>query len=386
MRIPPPIDYDLARRAKKAGCNLTAHKRCAIGKQVGDSHAGGNGRGIVMRLFALPAVVLLWAAAASLGLTGCGSLMPSAEVLSSAPAAAAETGPEGILAVTASLALGNIFGAPQQVTDRMVRMLDAASRRADLALLNYTGAQGDYRLQGDLRADMQGYKIRVSYRWQVFDRTGVKLAGIAGAEMVSGTDADLWGAVSDATLQSIAGRGIGLVVRVAKGGAPGAAAPASLGQSSPSAAVETASIAPGSGEPPASSNQEMFIDTSQALLLVNDFRRLNGLPPLAPVTSLDRAAMALAADMAKNNRLSHTGPNGANLARRLKAAGYSFGLAAENIGAGQSSLAELIESWKNDPSQSRNLLIPDATQMGIAYKYRPDTNFKTFWTLVVAAP
>jgi uncharacterized protein YkwD len=98
------------------------------------------------------------------------------------------------------------------------------------------------------------------------------------------------------------------------------------------------------------------------------------------------AAAALAADMAKHNRVSHTGPNGADLTKRLKVAGYNFGLAAENIGAGQSSLADLIESWKNDPSQSRNLLVPDATQMGIAYKYRPDTNYKTFWTLVVAAP
>jgi uncharacterized protein YkwD len=338
-----------------------------------------------MRLFALPAVVLL-CAAASFGLTGCGSLMPSTEVLSSTPAAAAERGPEGILAVTASVALGNIFGAPQAVTDRMVRMLDAASRGADLALLNYSGAQADYRLQGDLRADVQGYKIRVSYRWQVFNRAGVKLAGIAGAEMVSGNPADLWGGVTDATLQAIAGRGIGMIVRVAKGGAPGAPAPVSLAQSGPSPAVETAAIAPGSGEPPAASEHEVFIDTSLAAQLVNDYRRLNGLAPLAPVKSLDRAAMALSADMAKHNQLSHTGPHGANLAKRLKAAGYSFGLAAENIGAGQSTLAELIETWKNDPSQSRNLLIPDATQMGIAYKYRPDTNFKTFWTLVVAAP
>jgi uncharacterized protein YkwD len=260
-------------------------------------------------------------------------------------------------------------------------MLDAASRRADLALLNYSGAQGDYRLQGDLRADLQGYKIRVSYRWQVFNKTGAKLAGIAGAEMVSSTAGDLWGGVTDAALQAIAERGVAMVARVAKSGAP-----APLAQGSPSGAGETASIAPGLGAQPASSDQEMIIDTSQVLQLVNDYRRSNGLQPLTLVKSLDRAAMALSADMAKHNRLSHTGPNGANLAKRLKAAGYNFGLAAENIGAGQTTLAELIESWKNDPSQSRNLLLPDATQMGIAYKYRPDTNFKTYWTLVVAAP
>jgi uncharacterized protein YkwD len=341
-----------------------------------------------MRRFALPAVVLLWGAAV-FGLTGCGSLMPSTEVLSTASSvqpAAAEAQTDGTLAVTASVALGPIFGAPKPVTDRMVRMLDAASRRADVALLNYSGAQGDYRLQGDLRADVQGNKVRFSYRWQVFGKTGAKLESIAGAEMLPNTGADLWDEISDAALQSVAGRGIGLVVRVAKGGAPGAPAPAFPAQSGPAGAGETAAMVPAAGAPPAAADQEVVIDTSQALQLVNGYRQSNGLRPLMLAPSLNRAAMMLAADMAKHNRLSHNGPNGADLARRLKTAGYRFGLAAENIGAGQSSLDELIESWKNDPSQSRNLLVPDATQMGIAYKYRPDTAYKTYWTLVVAAP
>src|SRR5262249_37911646 len=86
----------------------------------------GTGRGEVRRPIALPAVVLLWAAA-SFALTGCGSWMPSTGLLGSAPpAAAAEPRPEGSLTVAASVALGPILGAPKPVSDRMVRMLDAA--------------------------------------------------------------------------------------------------------------------------------------------------------------------------------------------------------------------------------------------------------------------
>jgi uncharacterized protein YkwD len=306
--------------------------------------------------------------------------------LSSAPPAAAQQKAEAAtLTITASVALGRILGAPKPVTERMVRMLDAASRRANLALLNYSGADGDYRLQGDLRADAQGNKIRLSYRWLVFNKSGVELGRVAGAEMVAGNAADPWGDITDAALQAVAERGMTVILRAANAPMPGAPPALSAANSAPAGAGETASIALRAAPPPASSDQEMAIDTGEALQLVNAYRRSKGLKPLTFDNSLAMAAAALAADMAKYNRVSHTGPNGAGLAKRLKDAGYDFGLAAENIGAGRDSLPEMINTWKNDPSQSRNMLLPDATQMGIGYKYRPDTSYKTYWTLVIAA-
>jgi uncharacterized protein YkwD len=268
----------------------------------------------------------------------------------------------------------------------MVRMLDAASRRANLALLNYNGAQGDYQLQGDLTADSQGNKIRLSFRWRVLDKTGTELGRVAGAQLVPGTAADPWGEIPDAALQAIAEKGIAMALRQGKAGPPAASAPVPVAPSGPAVAAAPAPVAPVSAVQPTPSAQEITIDTSEALELVNDYRRSKGLLPLTLNNKLVRAAAALAADMARHNRISHTGPNGADLSKRLQTAGYRFALAAENIAAGQNSLAELIESWKRDPSQSRNLLVPDATQMGIGYKYRPDTNYKTYWTFVIAAP
>ena len=98
------------------------------------------------------------------------------------------------------------------------------------------------------------------------------------------------------------------------------------------------------------------------------------------------AAEALAKDMAKHDHMSHIGPDGQDVGRRLLAAGYPYRLAAENIAAGQASVEEAVEGWKKNGPNSRNILLAGAMHAGIAYEIRPDTKYKTFWTLVVAAP
>jgi uncharacterized protein YkwD len=84
--------------------------------------------------------------------------------------------------------------------------------------------------------------------------------------------------------------------------------------------------------------------------------------------------------------MSHFGPNGADVGKRLASAGYPYRLAAENVGVGQASLAEMIDGWKKSPPHSRNMLIADAKHLGIAYEYNPSSKYKSFWTLVIAAP
>ncbi len=128
------------------------------------------------------------------------------------------------------------------------------------------------------------------------------------------------------------------------------------------------------------------IDAYEALDILNAYRSANGRRPLALNPQLIVAASSLAADMARHDHLSHVGPEGADLVKRLKNAGYSYALVAENLGAGHRSFAELMARVTNDPAQSKNLLLADATELGIAYEYRADTKFKTFWTLVLAAP
>ena len=128
------------------------------------------------------------------------------------------------------------------------------------------------------------------------------------------------------------------------------------------------------------------LDTSLALRLINDYRASKGLSPLSLDLQATAAAEVLVKDMAKHDHMSHVGPAGQDVGRRLLAAGYSYGLAAENVGVGQSSIEEAFEGWKNSPPNSRNMLLPAAKHIGVAYEYKPDTQHKTFWALVVAAP
>jgi uncharacterized protein YkwD len=89
--------------------------------------------------------------------------------------------------------------------------------------------------------------------------------------------------------------------------------------------------------------------------------------------------------MAKHDHMSHIGPDGQDVGKRLIAAGYPYQIAAENVAVGQASLEETVEGWETNAPNSRNILLAGAKHAGIAYEYKPDTKYKTFWTLVVAA-
>ncbi len=125
------------------------------------------------------------------------------------------------------------------------------------------------------------------------------------------------------------------------------------------------------------------LDANEALRLINDYRASKGLAPLSIDAHATAAAEILAKDMAKHDRMS---TSGLDLGKRLLSAGYSYGLAAENASVGLASIGETIDSWKKKPENSRNMLLPTAKHIGIAYEYKPDTKHKTFWALVVAAP
>jgi len=126
-------------------------------------------------------------------------------------------------------------------------------------------------------------------------------------------------------------------------------------------------------------------DANEALRLINEFRAKKNLTPLAIDPQVTTAAEALVKDMAKHDHMSHTGPDGQDVGKRLIAAGYPYRIAAENVAVGQTSLEETIEGWKKSAPNSRNILLAGAKHIGIAYENKPDTKYKTFWALVVAA-
>ena len=88
--------------------------------------------------------------------------------------------------------------------------------------------------------------------------------------------------------------------------------------------------------------------------------------------------------MATKDKLDHDVAG--NFQQRLRKSGYRASTGAENIGAGYHTLAEAFSGWRDSPPHRANMLSRDVTKLGIAASYAPNTKYKVFWTLILAAP
>lgn len=153
-----------------------------------------------------------------------------------------------------------------------------------------------------------------------------------------------------------------------------------------SALWERATSSSEADEPARTAGAAEDFDPAEALKMVNAYRKKHGLPPLAMDRRLKQAAQAHAQDLAENDRISHFGSDGSDPWERVSRTGFEPKVAAENVGTGQLSFGEVFREWQLSPDHNKNLLLPDATHMGVAVMNKPDTQFKTFWSLVVGAP
>lgn len=128
------------------------------------------------------------------------------------------------------------------------------------------------------------------------------------------------------------------------------------------------------------------LDAEKARAIINQYRKDKGLKALKLNAELSEAAKAHSRDLAKWDRISHYGSDGSNPWDRVKRAGFKARLAAENVGTGQVDFNEVMRGWKESPGHNKNLLLGDATHMGIALVQDPRTEFKSFWTLVIGTP
>ena len=118
--------------------------------------------------------------------------------------------------------------------------------------------------------------------------------------------------------------------------------------------------------------------------MVSKFRRSHGLPPVQIDPRLMAVAKRQTWAMVTYDRLSHDA--GGDFGSRLRSAGYTASAAAENIAAGQRTLSEAFAGWVASPSHRSNLLLGGATRIGIAAMAAPNSRYRVYWTLVVAAP
>lgn len=131
---------------------------------------------------------------------------------------------------------------------------------------------------------------------------------------------------------------------------------------------------------------EVTLDMEKARSEINRYRASHGLAALMLDANLTAAAQRHSGDLSAHDKISHRGSDGTNPWDRVRGTGYKAKLAAENVGVGQQSFGEVLQGWKDSPGHNKNLLLPDATQMGIALVVNPASRNQTFWTLVMGKP
>ena len=93
---------------------------------------------------------------------------------------------------------------------------------------------------------------------------------------------------------------------------------------------------------------------------ISAYRRAHGLPAVRLDGRLSAAALAQARAMAASGTVSHS--VGGNFSTRI--AGLRKSRAAENIGAGFLSFAEMLKQWEDSAGHRENLLMKGAKRIG----------------------
>jgi uncharacterized protein YkwD len=126
------------------------------------------------------------------------------------------------------------------------------------------------------------------------------------------------------------------------------------------------------------------VDAGMAASMISGYRGNNGLSSVLVDPELMRLAQAQAQAMAARDKLDHNVLR--DFGSRLQSSGYNPKVGAENIGAGYHTLAQAFSGWRDSPPHRKNMLVPGATHIGIATAYAPQSKYKVFWALILAAP
>jgi uncharacterized protein YkwD len=115
------------------------------------------------------------------------------------------------------------------------------------------------------------------------------------------------------------------------------------------------------------------------LARVNEVRARVGLPPLRSCSALRRSAQGYASTMATSNHFAHEGVDGSEPWDRMQRQGYRWRDAAENIAAGQQSVAEVMDDWIASPEHYANLVNPHVRDVGFGFADDTRSTYGSYW-------
>ncbi len=115
-------------------------------------------------------------------------------------------------------------------------------------------------------------------------------------------------------------------------------------------------------------------DSAQEIVFLTNIERFNngGLPPLKCVSELMSSSHLHSVAMAERNFFAHCDLDTKKLPwTRMQDAGYYYSWAGENIAAGYSSPASVMNGWMNSSGHRANILNVNFREMGAGYYYYP---------------
>jgi uncharacterized protein YkwD len=130
-------------------------------------------------------------------------------------------------------------------------------------------------------------------------------------------------------------------------------------------------------------DENAAVDATAAASMISGYRGNNGLGAVEVDPELMRMAMDHARAMAAKDKVDRSA--GREFNSRLATAGFESKAAVENVGAGYHTLAEAFSGWRDSPPHRANMLKGDVTRLGIAAVYAPQSKYKVFWALIMAA-
>jgi uncharacterized protein YkwD len=148
---------------------------------------------------------------------------------------------------------------------------------------------------------------------------------------------------------------------------------------------------PGTSEQP---SPNLSAELTEVLRLVNRARaqarscggvRYPAVPPLRTDARLNRAADKYARLMGTRGFFSHTGPDGSDPGDRMSAEGYRWASYGENIAAGYSTAAAVVDAWLDSPGHCQNIM-GRSTELGLGHAHVPGSPYGTYWVQDFATP
>jgi uncharacterized protein YkwD len=158
--------------------------------------------------------------------------------------------------------------------------------------------------------------------------------------------------------------------------------PAAIAAPAPTSVGSMVSAVDGSGD------QDGF--EAEALRLTNEARshsrscggkRMKAVRPVTWSGVLAATANSHSADMATADYFSHYTPSGRSPFDRIRAAGYNYRAAGENIAAGRSlsDPAAVVQAWLKSPGHCRVIMNGKYTELGIGRVEGPG-KWSVYWT------